>query len=414
MMLNRIRNIRKDELIKGSFILFAMLGIYNVFNYVFQISMARLLGPADYGILAVLMSIIYIFAIPSEAIQNFITKYTSIFNVHNKLGKTKDLMFRSLKKSALLSLVMFILFIPLSLFLSDFLKIDIWLVLLIGLFIFTVFIMPVMRGIIQGRKKFSSLGLNFVLESICKVILSILLVLLGWKVYGAMTAVLLASVFAFVISLVPLKEIIHSKRERGEFNNIYKTNLPLIIATISIVLMYSIDIILARRFFSPEIAGQFAFVSLIGKVIIFVSSSIGKTMFPLSAEEFEKGNKTSKLLKKSLILVSIMAAISLILYSIFPKEIVFIVSLGSSQYLETAHILFTLGLSYSLISIANVIVLYKLSTNRIRKSAYFLLSFAILEVILLSLFNSNIVEFSISLLFSSLLIFLYSLLLLKK
>lgn len=413
-MLNRIMNLRKDELIKGSFILFAMLGIYNVFNYVFQISMARLLGPADYGILAVLMSIIYIFAIPSEAIQNFITKYTSIFNAHNKLGKTKDLMFRSMKKSALFALIIFVLFIPVSIFLSDFLKIDVWLVLFVGLFIFTVFIMPIMRGVLQGRKKFSSLGLNFVIESVCKVILSILLVLLGWKVYGAMVAVILASVFAFLISFLPLREVIHSKRERGDFKNIYKTNLPLIIATISIVLMYSVDIILARRFFSPEIAGQFAFVSLIGKVIIFVSSSIGKTMFPLSSEEFEKGKKTSKLLKKSLILVFMMAVVSLMLYSLFPNEIVFIISLGSSQYLEAAHVLFILGLAYSLISAVNIIILYKLSINRMKKSAYFLLFFAIVEIILLSIFNSNILEFSISLLFSSLLIFLYSLLLLKK
>lgn len=46
-MLDKIKEMRKDELLKGSLILFIMMGVFNIFNYAFQISMAKMLGPAD-------------------------------------------------------------------------------------------------------------------------------------------------------------------------------------------------------------------------------------------------------------------------------------------------------------------------------------------------------------------------------
>ena len=59
----KISRIKKDELIKGGFILLITIGIFNILNYIFQMSMAKILGPADYGVLAVLMSFIYIMTI---------------------------------------------------------------------------------------------------------------------------------------------------------------------------------------------------------------------------------------------------------------------------------------------------------------------------------------------------------------
>ena len=294
-MIQRIKNLREDELVKGSFVLFFLIVVYNLFNYVFQISMAKMLGPEDYGIMAALMSIIYIFSIPSEAVQTMMTKYTSVLIPSNGHGKVKDLLIRVLKKSLIFATLIFIIYVIISvLFLSEFLDISLDLMIFTGLFIFVVFSLPAIRGVIQGMKRFSTLGFNLITEACIKVVLSLFLVFIGWKVFGSIAAVLLASILTFFISLRVIKPILASKRETQLFKNRYLGNLPILIATTAVVLMYSLDIILARRFFSSTIAGQFAFVSLIGKVIIFVGSSIGKTMFPISSEQFSKGNNTKK------------------------------------------------------------------------------------------------------------------------
>ena len=414
-MFEKIRNLKKDELVRGSMILIIMLGLFNVLNYIFQMSMAKLLGPADYGILAVLMSFVYIFGIPSEAIQTIITRYASRFNSKKQYGKMKDLLYRSMKKGMVFSIIVFLIFFILSFWFSGILKINTWLLIITGLIIFSAFISPIIRGILQGQKRFFGMGGNFILESLTKVIFSIILVLIGFKVYGAITGVIIGISIAFLFGIFLIRKVIKAKRKASKFTGIYSYNLPVIIAMTSIVLIYSIDIIIARIIFNPETAGIYAFVSLIGKTIFFSSSAIGKAMFPLASEHFSNKIKTGKLLKKSVIITSLISGFALIFFLLIPKQIIYIISLGSSQYLSASGVLFTLGLAFTFASFTHLLILYGLSIDRIKKSSYFLLLFFILEAeLLIFLGGSSLMVFSIIILVVNLLMMLFSIYLIKR
>lgn len=409
------RKIKSDGLIRGGFALLLMIGMFNFLNYVFQIAMARMLEPADYSILAVLISIGYIFGIPNEAIQTIITKYASKFNIKKENGKMKDVFYRSLKKGFIFSLLIFAVFIILSFFLTDLLKINFWLLALTGLLIFYVFSVPIIRGVLQGKKKFWNLGLNMVIESFIKVLFAIILVLIGWRVYGAMIGVLVGGIAAFFIAFAAIKDVTSSRRKKiGKFNGVYRYNLPVLVGITSIVLMYSLDVIIARIFFSPELAGKYAFISLIGKAILFSSFAVSKTMFPLSSESFEKGKKTIGILKKSVLLILAISVFILLLCFLAPEKVIKVISLGSSQYLDASNILFIVSAAFSFTALTNILITYALSINKIRKISLSLLIFVLMEAGLLGLFHSNLIEFSISLLVVNFLMFLYSLWLIKK
>lgn len=412
-MLKSFHKYRKDELIRGSITLIVMMAIFNLLNYLFQISMARFLGPADYGILAALMSIVYIFAIPSEAIQTIVSGYTSALNIKKEYGKMKDLLIRSTKKVIFFSALFFFIFSIFSyLFLSNFLKIDLMLLLLTGLILFATLSVIVPRGILQGRKKFFSLGLNLIFESTIKIIFSIILVLIGLKVYGGMAGVLIGVSGAIFLSFIAIKEVIKSKRVHGDFGNNTKNNYSSLIAISAIVLMYSLDIIFARALFTPEIAGQYAFVSLIGKVIVFSNLAIGKAMFPISSESAERGIKTHSILKKSLALVSIICIIALLFFLLAPEFVIRLISLGSDKYLLASGILFNLGLAFSFTSFSNLFILNKLANiknQQIGKRALlFLLIFPLLEIMLMLIFSHNLFSFSIAILVSNLFMMVYT------
>ena len=256
-----------------------------------------------------------------------------------------------------------------------------------------------------------AMGMNMVFESAFKIVISILLVFLSFKVYGAIIGVLFGILFAFAISFLSMKEILRSKRKKENLE--FKFGARGIIAICAIVLMYSLDIILARRFFSAEVAGQYAFISLIGKAIVFANLAIGKAMFPISSERFNKGKTTKGLLKKSILLVSIISVVALIFYFFMPEFIVRVLSLWDTKYLPAAKVLFLVGLSFAFISISNVIVLYKLSINK-TKYFHWLLIFPAIQIILLAIFNSSLRSFSLALLASNLLMLVYSLWLIKK
>ncbi len=407
-----LKKIFSDELFKGSFILLIMLNIFNILNYVFHFAMGRLLGPEDYGILVVLMSFTYLFSTPSEAIQGIMTKYTSRFNSKGELGKIKYMFFKGLKKAFFFSFLLYILFMIVSVFLSPFLRIDYSLFLIIGIILFFYFLTPFMKGVLQGQKKFLQLGTTLIIEAFIKISLGIILVIIGFKIYGAVSAVVLSIGLGFLISFLFIKDILNSKTEKQEFNQIYIHSLPYFISLLSIMLIFTLDVIIAKRFFSPELAGLYSAASVIGKVIYLGVFGISKAMFPLTAENQKDIKKSNKIMLKALLFSTLISIIAVLLYALFPSLIIRL--LYGSEFIEISHIIIFTGLAFAFLSLTNIVILYGLSIDRIKKSSITLLIFVIIEIFLLSVFSTNLTEFSIALLFLNIIVFLYSLFLVYR
>ena len=406
-----IKKIVSNELVRGSFVLFIAFNIFNILNFVFQFSMARMLGPVEYGVFAVLMSMLYFMAIPSDSIQTIVSRYTSKFNVKEENGKIKSLITKSLKKGILFAFLIYLLLMPFFYLFSYFLNISFFLVLLTGLMLFTFFLIPTTRGVLQGQKRFNSLGINMVLDSGIKVLISLYLVFIGWSVYGAVSSILLGSFIALVLSFIPLRKTLSEKSKSANFSGIYQYSSPIVFSILAILLMQSLDVILAKRFFSPEIAGQYAVANLIGKMIFFGTLAISKSMFPLSSEKFDGGRNTNKIFYRSLIIVLFLCVSALLVLLLFPE--LFIKILFGEQYLPVSNILFNMGLAFSFISLSNLVVLYCISVNR-KINTFYMAGFVIIQIILLWLFKSSLYSFSIAMMISSLLLFIGSLIIIKK
>ena len=110
--------IMKNELVLSSMTLLVLMLLGNILNYIFQFSMAVMLGPADYGILAVLTSFIYLFTVPTNAIQTVMSKYTTRFNIKKEYGKIRGLMDYLIKKAFLASIFVFLGYLAAAFILS--------------------------------------------------------------------------------------------------------------------------------------------------------------------------------------------------------------------------------------------------------------------------------------------------------
>ena len=399
------KKIKKNELFRGSLILFILINFGNLINYLYQIVMARMLGPSDYGILAVLVSLTYIFAIPTLAIQTVVSKKIAIFNAQKEYNKMSGLFFSFLKKLFIFSLIVFILFVILSFFIIKPLNLPFWLLVLTGTLIIFSFVYPLAAGSLQGMKKFSTLGWNTLLVFFIKIITAIILVIFGFKVYGAILGFILGMIFGFILALPYIKEIINAKRDDDGTKILTKENSLIFSAILVFVFMYSIDVILARVFFSGEIAGQYAVLSTIGKIILFSTMSIGNAMFPISAERHYAKAKTSGIIKKAFLYVSILCAAAVALFIIFPELIIKL--LFGNRYLEIVELLPYLGIAFSLMAFLNILILYRISTDEFNLSHLLLIIlFLIAEIILLFLFNANIKQFTLAFMFSSIITFI--------
>ncbi len=382
------------NLVKGSFILLAAYNIFNFLNFVFHFSMVRLMTIADYGVLVSLFTITYILAVFSESIQIVMTKYSAN---ENSSGRLKNLLKKSLKKALIVSSAVFVVYVIASLFFSKLLDIEYTLMLLNGVIIFSIFFAPVTRGILQGGKRFRTLGGNMIIEAVIKLLLAIFFVYIGWRVYGALLGTIIGMAIAIMLSFLSLKNVIKSKEESADTEGIYGYTKPTFIIMLVVLIFYSVDVLIAKIFFSAEIAGVYAVASILAKTIFFGTQPVSRAMFPITAENNSR-EKPNNAFMNALGILLAMIFVALILFYFFPEFIVRVYS--GRAIIESAEILFYLGLAVSLVSFANLVLLYKLSLGKIKNAWYFLV-FLIVEVVLLSVFSKNLLQFSIAFLTSA-------------
>lgn len=407
MIAGHIRSLAKNEVAVGSMILIAFVFIGNVFSYLFQTIMARVLGPEQYSILAVVTSIIAIFLISTNSIQTLVAKHTTSLKVHGEIGKIHGLMNYLIKKMLKISVVVFLIFLAVSLFLVNYLKIEYGIFFVTGLFIFFSFTYPILTGILQGMKNFKLFGVSFMLNCLLKLIMGIILVSLlseKFRIYGATSSFVIGAALAYLITLFFIKDIRKQPAKEEKISLISKNNLHIIVSMLILVLIYSLDIIFVKAFFPSITAGKYAVLSNIGKIILLINASIGIAMFPINAEKFLKGDSTRNVIRKTVGLVFFVSLILTMLFLFFPDKIIFI--LFGGQYTDLSPLLVYIGIAFSFISFLNIQVLYELSLDRFKNiHQLFLIGFLIAEIIVFSVFKETIAQFSIAFMWFSIISF---------
>lgn len=360
-----------------------------VLGFIFHFSMGRILGPAGYGVLGVILSIIAIMGIGLNTLQTGVTKYASNLDAKKEYSKISYLIHKLIKKLTLYGMILVVAFIIITPMLAKFLHIGILPLLIISPCVIFLMLLPINRGVLQGLQRFKALSWNLVAEGTVKLFGGIILVLLGLNIYGAIISIVLSYAIPFFLGFSPLKDI--TKRKKKEFNTreIYKFSIPILIALISLTLMYSTDIILVKHFFSEVEAGYYAAVSKLGLILFFATLSISQVMFPKVSELYNRKKSHKPLLYKSM-LTSLMIIIpAIIIFYSFPKLIINI--LFGPQFIDAVPYVGPFAVIIGLFSLIYIITFYKLSTNK-KRFLYILIFFNIIEIVLIYLFHSTLAQ----------------------
>lgn len=394
----------KQGILRGSIILLIGFGVFNFLNLVYQFAMARLLSLSEISILSALFSLVYIFAIFSESIQTVVAKYT--VSTENNDGKLKGLLIRFFRKSKRLGFLAIAIYLVIALFFYLFLDIHYSLLALNGILLYFMFLLPVTRGAMQGKKKFWALSKNLILESALKLLFSCLFVFLGFKIYGAIGGFILGTTIAYLASFYPLKKIYGSKEELMNVGGITKYARDNSFVIAAVILFYSADVIFARWLFAPDVAGTYAVASLLGKIILWASIPVTKAMFPLSAEA-TNSIENKKVLRSSIKVFLLLLFLCATMLS-FSKQIITL--FYGSELTGAIEVLPYLVIAFSTIAFSNMILLYQISKGTIDKLfTIVLLCLVLVECILFYFNNQDLVSFATSFVISSALLMVVAL-----
>lgn len=359
-----------------------------LFSYLYQLSMGILLTPAQYGILFSLTSLLAIVVIACRTIQVTLAKFTSNLKMEGSWGKINYLWALSLKQAFILGLAAFILAVLLTPLISQALNIDNYLfpIILFSSLIFT-FVIPVNHGVLQGLQRFSFLGLSNTLLQLFRFAIGAILVYTGFKVFGALLAFLLSKIIIFLVSIYFLKDICKVGSDKFKVSNISSYASLALLAFFAFALLTNADVLLAKHYLSPENAGNYSAISVLGRIALYAPMGVTAAMFPKTAELSELGSSSGSILKKAVLLSVLLGGVVVMAYWFFPGPIIDF--LFRDKYSMVAPHVFQYGLAMLIFSICFLMFNFFLSLNR-TSVAYFLLGAALVQILLISLFHNDI------------------------
>ena len=354
------RLLLRSHFFRSTVLLGVANGAAGLFAYLYQFAMARLLSPEELGVLASLLAVSVIFSIFSPAFQVTAARYASQADANHVRGIWTQLIRRAFVVSLTLA-VLTLLLMPL---LTRMLSLDnaAIVVLLSGQFLF-ILMLTVNLGILQGLQRFLGFGMGNVATPLLRLVLGTALVAAGLGVFGAFGALVLATFVVWGFTLLPL---------RGMERSASATNVAGLsryfgwttIAFGAYTLLANVDVVLAKLYLSPDDAGAYAALVILGKVVLFAPLGVSLVMFPKIAQLANDAKGHSAILTTSLLYTVILSGMILIAYWQFSSHVVNV--LVGSQYGALAEELVIFGFAMVTISLSYLLLHYYLALNRKR------------------------------------------------
>ncbi|MFA6534158.1 MAG: oligosaccharide flippase family protein [Patescibacteria group bacterium] len=391
MFTNLFHLIKNNKLVQNSAVFFTGTLVASFGSYLFHLLLARFLGVAGYGEMQSLLSILTIFGIPLGVVSAVIIKYTANYKGAGELGQVRSLLEYFTKKMLFFAVIFYLVILAASGYLTGFLNLSSPTpIYILGLGVIVSFLLTPSRSVLQGVQKFKDLSFNNIIEVFSKIIFALLLVGLGLKINGAIGGIVLGALVAYGFLFWPMKFLWREPKTALPLptGEMFRFSGPVFLTLLSLTLMYTVDVILVKHFMSPELAGQYGGLAILGRIIFFLSGAIVAVMFTMSAEVHAQSPAASeKVLHQSLFLVSGCSLLMAAVYFICPGLVINIM-LGS-KFLAISGYLGWFGLAMVAFTLINLLAQYFLSIHR-PKAASFLLLGVILQVGLLWRYHETI------------------------
>lgn len=355
-------------LISGSIVIFLGSQVTNFLQFLFHFFMSRQLNlVSDYGNLATILSTITLFSLVSAAVTPTIVNFASVYFEKDDLAGVEYIFRMFIKITSVIGVSVLIFTIVWANSITKYLQLsDPFYIIGGGCIIALNLILVVGTALLQARLKFTYIALSNFVSAVFKLVGSIAAVMLGFALHGVMGALILASLVSILTIYYPLRDVISKKSHIVELRikEILSYAIPAAAATLFLTAFTSVDLFLVKHFFSPSIAGEYAGVSLLGKIIYFFSYPIGMVMFPLITRRHASNQSTHDVLLQAIGLVLLPAMFLTIIYFMIPDVLITLL-LHKPEYLHVSNLLGFTGIFLTLFSLLSLMTNYFLSTRRV-------------------------------------------------
>lgn len=383
--------IFSDRLIRAGSSLFLFSMVSNLFNYLFQVTMGRLLGPSEYGLMNSLLSISVVIGVPLGTIIMVVSKATAEYKAGGNFGNIRSLFALTYKKVLIAGLIGLLLFLGASGYMKNYIHApSVVPVIILGIAILTSLFYPINAAILQGLQNFTWMNLGIGLGGPLRFLFCLVLVLAGFSVSGVMAGLILSGLSIWAITYIPLRKVLEF--EEGESNLIppsFTNIFHVLLVNLAFAVMTQADMVLVKHFFPAHEAGIYASAAILGKAVMYLPGAIVLAMFPMVAESNALQLSSGPLIKKSLIISLSLSGSGALLFFIFPNLI--IKTFFGVRYIEAAEVMRYFGLAMLPMALLMVLMNYFVAKGRVMFS-YVMSLGALLEIGMILIFHGSLLS----------------------
>lgn len=287
-------------------------------GYIYQIIMGRMLTPADFALFSAILALAAFFSAPLNAIFILLSRHVTVLGTLARENFLQGLYWRSHKYLILGGTIFLLLAGFCTTLLQNYLKspdwVPIWLFFLI--LAFNGFLQT-NNAFFQGLQRFTLLGGTGVATVFIKILLSTMLIVLGFGINGAIGGVFLSIIVMWLYGMQHIKTVCSEKTGTNQLpiepfprNTIF----PVFIANIAFIAMTQLDIVLVNHYFTAEEAGKYAAASVLGKAVLYLPGGLVHALFPMVAESHAKQKATNHFLLQAISITTITSGSLVLLY----------------------------------------------------------------------------------------------------
>ena len=392
----------KNSIFLGGTIFFIGGVIANILNYLYRILMGRMLGPELFGELIAMLSLVFILTVPSAPVSVAAARFSAVFQARCLTLRVKHLFGYLTKVFGLISLFLMVLVVIFAAPLQNFLNLSskIYVYYLAGI-VAVMLIAGISKGILQGLKRFSQLSFIFVLESAGRIGLAVILVILGFKIVGALGGFLISLILGYFLSLYFLKDITSSQDVISDSQKeIWQYMLWSFLAFLLLNILLNADKILVKHYFPALEAGVFAAFTTLGQAVFLGISLFAGIIFPIVAHNQVKKKDYFHSLKIVSSISLLMVGLASLVFFFFSRE--FILLFFGNQYLAGTPFLVYYSLIMGACGFIFLFSYFFMALNKFQ-FLYILAGGSILEILLITIWHGSF--FQVISMFSAALIF---------
>lgn len=380
--------MERRALLRGSTLVLVSTLLWHASNFGFNSAAARLLGPVEFGTLTAVLALLAVAGPLFGAVQAVASQQATALALAGRADWLRALLWRHGVRLALVGLVLAAALSLSASALARFLRVPSAapIAILSTVLVFSL-VTHLQRGVLQGTKSFGRYAASTTVEAGAKLGAALALLLaVSRSVDAAALAVALSGLVALVANWALLRAL-PVRRGAPDAPVPAGTAMLALGSLVLLALLFSVDVLAAKRYLEPDEAGIYAAVALAGKIVFYATSALAFFLFPYFSTRQARGEDARRLLLAALALVGGAAGVLTLAYAAVPQLVVR--PLFGGEYAAAEPYLGWAGLAFGLYACAYLATLYLIS-QRAAAGAWALAVVALADLAALYTFHSSV------------------------